>query len=81
MNVPPKPTTDYAPKKPKIQVDTSKITAGSVVIHKAFGAGQVKGIDGALIVVSFKMRFCQLSFSFLGKDVSVVRLKKLIMMD
>lgn len=51
--VPPKSSTDYSPKKPKIQVDTSKIKAGSIVIHKAFGAGQVKGIDGSLIVVSF----------------------------
>lgn len=51
--VPPTPTAYTAPKKPKIEVDTSKIKAGVVVIHKAFGAGQVKGIDGSLIVVSF----------------------------
>lgn len=51
--VPPKPSTNYSPKKPKMQVDTSNIKAGSIVIHKAFGAGQVKGIDGSFIVVSF----------------------------
>lgn len=41
-------------KKEVIKVDTSKIKAGAVVTHKAFGAGQVKGVDGALIVVVFK---------------------------
>lgn len=51
--VPPAPV--QAPvKKAVIKVDTSKVKAGVVVTHKAFGAGQVKGVDGALIVVSFK---------------------------
>lgn len=49
------PTPVQAPvKKEVIKVDTSKIKAGAVVTHKAFGAGQVKGVDGALIVVAFK---------------------------
>lgn len=49
------PTPVQAPvKKPVIKVDTSKVKSGAVVTHKAFGAGQVKGVDGALIVVSFK---------------------------
>ena len=41
-------------KKSVIKVDTTKVKAGVVVTHKAFGAGQVKGVDGALMVVSFK---------------------------
>ena len=52
--VPPTPIAHSVSKKPKINVDTSKIGAGSVVSHKAFGPGEVKGIDGSLIVVSFK---------------------------
>lgn len=51
--VPPTPV-QVPVKKPVIKVDTSKVKAGAVVTHKAFGAGQVKGVDGALIVVSFK---------------------------
>ncbi len=49
------PTPVQAPvKKSVIKVDTTKVKAGVVVTHKAFGAGQVKGVDGALMVVSFK---------------------------
>lgn len=40
--------------KSKISVDLSGIKAGSIVLHKAFGAGQVKGIDSGMIVVAFK---------------------------
>lgn len=41
-------------QKSTVKVDTSKIKAGVVVTHKAFGAGRVKGIDGSLIIVAFK---------------------------
>ncbi len=49
------PTSVPAPsaKKATIKVDTSKVRAGTIVTHKAFGAGQVKGIDGGIIVVVF----------------------------
>ena len=50
--VPPTPAP-IAPAKPKITVDTSGVHAGTIVTHKAFGIGQVKGIDGAIIVVTF----------------------------
>ena len=40
-------------KKPLIDVDTSKIQTDTIVTHKAFGSGRVKGIDGSVIVVSF----------------------------
>ena len=50
--VPPTPAP-IAPAKPKITVDTSGVHAGTIVTHKAFGTGQVKGIDGAIIVVTF----------------------------
>lgn len=36
------------------QVNTNTVNAGSLVIHKAFGIGKVKGIDGSIIIVSFK---------------------------
>ena len=50
--VPPVPA---APEPPKavLQVDVSDITAGSAVVHKAFGAGVVQSIDKGLITVSF----------------------------
>jgi len=49
------PTSTIMPKKkPKIKVDTSGVKAGTIVKHKAFGVGQVKGIDGSMIVVTFK---------------------------
>ena len=50
--VPPVPS---APEPPKAapQVDVSDITAGSAVVHKAFGAGVVQNIDKGLITVSF----------------------------
>ena len=51
--VPPTPVQTPV-KKEVIKVDTSKIEPGVVVTHKAFGAGQVKGVDVALIVVVFK---------------------------
>lgn len=49
------PTTFQTPVQPKpvVQVDTSGVKAGTIVKHKAFGTGQVKGIDGGLIVVTF----------------------------
>lgn len=51
--VPPTPVATPVVKKPVIKVDTSKIHAGTIVTHKAFGTGQVKGVDGGLIVVAF----------------------------
>ena len=51
--IPPVPTAAPAVQKPKADVDTSQIHAGTIVTHKAFGTGQVKGIDGGLIVVTF----------------------------
>lgn len=51
-SVPPVPA---APEPPKAvpQVDVSDITAGSAVVHKAFGAGVVQNIDKGFITVSF----------------------------
>ena len=51
--IPPTSAPTPTVKKPAITVDTSKIHAGTIVSHKAFGMGQVKGIDGAIIVVTF----------------------------
>lgn len=50
------PPTPAAPiqKKQVIKVDTSGVSAGTIVKHKAFGMGEVKGIDGSRIVVSFQ---------------------------
>lgn len=50
------PPTPIQPMKKlaKLEVELSKIHAGTIVVHKAFGTGQVKGIDGTTIVVSFK---------------------------
>lgn len=48
------PTPAPVKKKAVIEVDTSGIHAGTIVRHKAFGVGEVKGIDGPRIVVSFK---------------------------
>ena len=50
--VPPASTTPQ-PQKPAPQVDVSGITAGSEVVHKAFGNGIVQTIDKGLITVSF----------------------------
>ena len=52
--VPPDPKPEPPKKKPSINIDLSKIRAGVLVRHKAFGVGQVKGIDGGIIVVAFK---------------------------
>ena len=49
--VPPAPKPEK--KKESIEVDTSNVRAGTIVAHKAFGIGQVIGIDGARIAVSF----------------------------
>ena len=51
--VPPTPSVTPVVKKPTVYIDTSKVHAGTIVSHKAFGPGQVKGIDGGLIVVTF----------------------------
>ena len=51
--VPPTPAVAPVAKKPTVYVDTSKIHAGTIVSHKAFGTGQVKSIDRGLIVVVF----------------------------
>lgn len=50
--IPPTPSVTPAAKKPVIKVDTSVIKAGTLVKHKAYGVGQVKGIDGGIIVVT-----------------------------
>ena len=51
--VPPTPAAP-AKKKPVIEVDTSGVKAGTLVKHKAFGVGEVIGIDGGRLVVIFK---------------------------
>ena len=51
--VPPTPTMFTETKKKTAHVDAIKIHAGVLVKHKGFGIGQVKGIDGSMIVVSF----------------------------
>ena len=51
--VPPTPTAQPVAKKLIVHVDASMIHAGTTVSHKAFGMGEVKGIDGGLIVVVF----------------------------
>ncbi len=51
--VPPTPSVTPVAKKPTVHIDTSNVHAGIIVSHKAFGPGQVKGIDGGLIVVTF----------------------------
>ena len=51
--VPPTPVATPVVKRPTVQIDTSKVKAGTIVTHKAFGTGQVKGIDGGIIVVVF----------------------------
>lgn len=50
--IPPTPSVSSAAKKPIIKVDTSEVKAGTLVKHKAYGIGQVKGIDGSIIVVT-----------------------------
>lgn len=52
--VPPEPKPEPPKKKPAVNIDLSKVRAGVLVRHKAFGVGQVKGIDGGIIVVAFK---------------------------
>lgn len=49
----PTPSVTPVAKKPTVHIDTSKVHAGTIVSHKAFGPGQVKGIDGGLIIVTF----------------------------
>ena len=51
--VPPTPTVPIL-NKPVINVNINEVRAGIIVRHKAFGAGEVKGIDGSRIVVNFK---------------------------
>ena len=58
--VPPTPEKTSTVKNQPKHIDVSKIRAGTIVTHKAFGVGQVKGIDGGIIVVIFdgvKKRF------------------------
>ena len=52
--IPPRPVAIPTKRKTVAKVDTSGVAAGSFVSHKAFGTGQVVGIDGGLIVVDFK---------------------------
>lgn len=71
------PPTPAAPVKKKtvIEVDTSGVKAGTLVKHKAFGVGEVVGIDGGRLVVSFKDENKTFQFSgafeqgFLSLDV------------
>lgn len=51
--VPPTPSATPVAAKPVIKIDTSKVHAGTIVKHKAFGTGEVKGIDGGILVVVF----------------------------
>ncbi len=51
--VPPTPSVTPVVKKPTVHIDTSKVHAGTLVTHKAFGTGQVKGIDRGILVVVF----------------------------
>ncbi|MCR5040801.1 MAG: restriction endonuclease, partial [Clostridia bacterium] len=51
--VPPAPTVRPVVKKTPVRIDPSKVHTGSTVSHKAFGPGQVKGIDGGYIEVAF----------------------------
>lgn len=51
--VPPTLSVTPVARNTPIHIDTSKVHAGTIVMHKAFGTGQVKGIDGGLIVVVF----------------------------
>ncbi len=51
--VPPAPKPRPAAPKPIVHVDTSGVTSGTAVKHKAFGTGQVKSVDGGMIVVTF----------------------------
>lgn len=58
--VPPTPEKTSTVKNQPKHIDVSKVRAGTIVTHKAFGVGQVKGIDGGIIVVIFdgvKKRF------------------------
>lgn len=52
--VPPAPTATPSYVKPVVHVDVSNVKAGVTVKHKAFGMGQVQGIDGDIIVVKFE---------------------------
>ena len=54
LYMPPTPMVSSLPKKSTIKADMSMIKAGTIVTHKAFGIGKVKGVDGSLVVVSFK---------------------------
>ncbi len=52
--VPPQPETKpIVTRKSESTVDTSKIHAGTIVKHRAFGKGKVKCIDGSVMVVTF----------------------------
>lgn len=51
--VPPTPSATPVAAKTVIKIDTSKVHAGTIVKHKAFGTGEVKGIDGGILVVVF----------------------------
>ncbi len=50
--IPPTPSVSPVAKKPVVKVDTSGVKAGTLVKHKAYGVGKVKGIDGSIIVVT-----------------------------
>ncbi|MBP5622500.1 MAG: OmpH family outer membrane protein, partial [Thermoguttaceae bacterium] len=50
--VPPTGSEERRPEK-KIDVDYSKVKAGTLVRHKGYGVGRVKGIDRGIVVVTF----------------------------
>lgn len=52
--IPPSPASAPIEKKSTINIDTSKIQTGTIVVHKAFGSGKVKEIDKGIIIVTFE---------------------------
>ena len=60
LYVPPKPKP--MEKQPKTEVDLSKVKAGTIVRHKAFGVGKVVGVDGTIIVIDFAGVIKQIHF-------------------
>ena len=51
-HIPPRNTSSDMKEK-KMEIDLSGVQAGTIVKHKGYGYGQVKGIDGGIIVVTF----------------------------
>ena len=49
----PPPAVEERKQKPKTKTDVSKVKAGTLVKHKGYGVGRVKGIDRGIVVVTF----------------------------